>query len=355
MASEIQELRKKIDPGDMLGRVVGFPEQMEQAWKIGKEFAKGIKPVDVRQVVVCGMGGSAIGGDVARSFLGDRLNVPLYSCREYAIPKYLRDNSLVIISSYSGNTGETLSAHDTVGKSPVIAITSGGKLEERCKKSKTPCCKIPGGMPPRSALGYSLFPLLQILRAAGVATFDDAEYEEALETIRDRCVRYGPDSEDNAAWDLAEALHEGLPYIYASPGLMESVARRWACQINENSKTFAHFAIFPELNHNEIVGWQTLEGLMDGVLVVSLEDVDDHEMTRRQTEVGLEIIDELAGGVITVRGDKGGRLARLLATLILGDFASVYLAYMYEVDPTPVEKIDHLKKEIVKPRAKEEK
>ena len=179
MASEIEALRKELDPSDMLGKVMGFPEQMEEAWAIGKAFAETLETVDVQQVVVCGMGGSGIGGDVVRSFLGDRLNVPLYSCREYSIPRSMRDNSLVIVSSYSGNTGETLSAHESIGKSPTIAITSGGTLEERCKKNGTPFCKIPGGMPPRSALGFSMFPLLHILRATGVASFEDAEYEEA--------------------------------------------------------------------------------------------------------------------------------------------------------------------------------
>jgi glucose/mannose-6-phosphate isomerase len=294
------------------------------------------------------MGGSAIGGDLARSFLGERAKVPIHSCRDYFLPSNVARGALVIVSSYSGNTGETLSAYDgaRAHAAAVVAITSGGELAERCARDNVPVCTIPGGMPPRSAIGYSLFPMLHVLRAAGVASFEDKEYTEALSAARDRCEAYGPSRRDNAAIETAQDLHRRTAFVYAAPGLLEGVARRWACQMNENAKTLAHFAYFPELNHNEIVGWEVGEHIMKNAVIVSLEDREDHPMTRRQADVALSLMGPFAAKVERLETPGGGRLARMLCMMLLGDFTSVYLAYLNDVDPTPVKKIDSLKKSL---------
>ena len=350
MTVDFGALRGQYDPSDMLGRVINFPAQMEAAWKIGAEFAPGVEPIRSQafeRVVVCGMGGSAIGGDLARSFLGERSRLPILSCRDYHLPANVARGALVVASSYSGNTGETLSAYDAARKhgASIIAITSGGELAERCARDGVPACRIPGGMPPRSAIGYSLMPMLHVLRAAGVASFHDKEYEEALDVAKDRCDAYGPRQQGNAAIQLAHDLHGHTAFVYAAPGLLEGVARRWACQINENAKTLAHFAFFPELNHNEIVGWEVGE-LMKKAVIISLEDRDDHPMTRRHADVGLSLMGPNAARVERLETPGGHRLARMLSIMLLGDFMSVYLAYLNEVDPTPVKKIDALKKQL---------
>jgi glucose/mannose-6-phosphate isomerase len=144
---------------------------------------------------------------------------------------------------------------------------------------------------------------------------------------------------------LAHDLHGKTAFIYAAPSLLEGVARRWACQLNENAKTLAHFAFFPELNHNEIVGWEVGD-IMSKAVILSLEDREDHPMTRRHAEVGLSLMQPFAGKIERLETPSGGRLARMLAMMLLGDFASVYLAYLNGVDPTPVKKIDALKKEL---------
>lgn len=348
----IRDLHARYDRSDMLGLVSAFPRQMEQAWEIGREFATRLERLEVDHVVLCGMGGSAIGGDMLRSFFGNRLRVPIHSCRDYAVPAYLSGRGLVVISSYSGNTGETLSAFDSVrganAAAAVIAVTSGGKVERVCAQDDIPCCIIPGGMPPRAAIAFSFFPTVQALRAVGVAEFDDDEYAEALSAVQKLCVEYSLDATHNRALDLAHALRGKVPFVYSGPGLFEAIARRWACQFNENSKVLAHFAFYPELNHNEIVGWEVLEELMGRVHVISLEDQDDHEMTRNQAEIGLGIVGPLAAGVERIDSSGGGRLTRLLSTMLLGDFASVYLALLGGVDPTPVKKIDYLKGELEK-------
>jgi len=346
----MSDLRSRVDASDMLGRVLAFPDQMARAWEIGAAFVKGEKLPrgPFARVVVCGMGGSAIGGDLARSFLAERATAPLSNHRDYALPVNLTRGALVVVSSYSGNTGETLSAYDAAraAGAAVVAVTSGGELAARCKRDGVPACIIPGGMPPRSAIGFSLFPMLQILRACGAAEFEDSEYEETLAVVRDRCNAYAPAREDNAAIEMARRAHGRTAFVYAAPGLLEGVARRWACQFNENAKVLAHHALFPELNHNEIVGWEASADLMSRAAIFSLEDRDDHPMTRRQVAVGLSIMGPLAAHVERLESPGGGRLARMLSMMLLGDFASVYLAYLNGVDPTPVAKIDRLKKEL---------
>jgi glucose/mannose-6-phosphate isomerase len=347
---DINALRSQVDASDMLGLVMSFPDHMEDAWNIGRSFAAGITPGDYKNVVVCGMGGSAIGGDMLRSFFGDRLSAPILSCRNYVVPAYVGEGSFVIISSYSGNTGETLSAYDSVrGRgATVMAVSTGGKLEKACDKDNVPFCRIPGGMPPRAAIAYSFFPMVQILRAAGVGRLDDAEFDEALAAARELVELYGPDSGDNLAVKMAGRLVGKLPYVYSGPGLMKSISRRWACQFNENSKSPAHFSVYPELNHNEVVGWRRggLEEIQRRVVILSLEDKDDPEMTRLQTDIGIGIKEPLADLIIRLDGGGGGRLSRMVSLLSLGDFVSVYLALLYGVDPTPVENIDFLKKRI---------
>ena len=349
MSLNFAALRAHLDNTDMLGRVIAFPAQMEAAWKIGADFARTLPDLRGRKferVVVCGMGGSAIGGDLARSFLGERSAVPIFSCRDYALPKSYARGALVIASSYSGNTAETLAAYDAARgvAAAMVAVTSGGELAARCARDGVPCCAIPGGMPPRSAIGYSLLPMLHILRASGVADFEDHEYEEGLEVARERCAAYAPAREDNAAIEIAKELHGRTAFVYAAPALLEGVARRWSCQINENAKTLAHFAFFPELNHNEIVGWETGEHLMAKAVIVSLQDREDHPMTARHAQIGLSLMAPYAARVEELETPGGGRLARMLAMMLLGDFVSIYLAYLNDVDPTPVKKIDALKK-----------
>ena len=351
MSADFAALRARLDATDMLGRVLGFPAQMEEAWKIGADFApraQALRAKPFERIVVCGMGGSAIGGDLARSYFGERARVPVLSCRDYFLPANLARGALVVVSSYSGNTGETLSAYEaalTHGAS-MVAVTSGGELAQRCARDHVPVCTIPGGMPPRSAIGYSLLPMLHVLRAAGAVEFDDREYREALDVARDRCDAYAPTKKNNGAIEIAQDLHGRTAVVYAAPGLLEGVARRWACQLNENAKALAHFAFFPELNHNEIVGWEVGD-LMKHAVVISLEDREDHPLTRRQTAVGLSLIGPNAARVDRLETPSGGRLARMLSMMLLGDFASVYLAYLNGVDPTPVKKIDALKKQLV--------
>jgi glucose/mannose-6-phosphate isomerase len=346
----IGELRKRHDGKGMFDLVRSFPAHMADAWERGERFASSIDAATPRRVVVCGMGGSAIGGDLVRSFLGDSLSVPLHVNRLYEIPAALRGDAFFVFSSYSGNTGETLSAYDSIRGTgiPSAAVTTGGELEKRCREDGVPLCKIPGGMPPRAAIAYSFFPLYRLLGALGLTEVDERGFEEAAGALRDRCDEYASETESNEAFELALRLAGKVPFVYSCGGILDAVARRWCCQFNENSKSLAHFASFTELDHNEIVGWKAVDAVRKRILVLSLEDADDHPAARRQAEIALGIIGPLCGGVARVGGFSGGRLARILSAMILGDFTSVYLAYLNGVDPTPISNIDFLKERLQK-------
>jgi len=348
LTTDYKALQREHDPSDVYGLVVALPAQIGHAREIANSFVDGVSASGFARVGVCGMGGSAIGGDLARAFLGERLSAPIISVRGYQPPAYLRDDSLVVLSSYSGNTGETLASYDALkgGTSVVVAITGGGELAQRCDADGVPVCRIPGGMPPRTAVGYSLVPLLMILRVAGLASFADWEIAEAEKVTRDVCAKNSIETSGGRAGDLAGSLVGTIPFVYAAAGLLEGVARRWSCQFEENAKTLSHYGLYTELNHNEIVGWQNPADCLAGTSVISLCDTDDHPLAARQREIGLEIVAPLTAGVHRVDSPAGGRLARMIGALVFGDLVSVYLALRLGVNPAPVEKIDFLKSQL---------
>jgi glucose/mannose-6-phosphate isomerase len=345
---DFNELQKTLDNKGMMSLVETFPAQMQEAWSLGKEFADSLRKDDYSRILLCGMGGSAIAGDMVRSCLGNGLEVPLVVSRRYDIPAYLARGALCIVSSYSGNTGETLLSYEAVRPhaKTLIAVTGGGKLEELCSRDRIPLCKIPSGMPPRAAIAYSFFPTLLAVNAAGLCRASEEEFFTAKAHLEQVCTEYSLTHEGNRAVQVAQALQGRIPFVYSAGILCEAVARRWCCQINENSKSLAHFASFTELNHNEIVGWECPAHLLKNIAIVSLEDEQDHELAKRQRDICLGIVEPLSAGVLRIETIGDNRMARVLSAMILGDFASVYLALLNGVDPTPVEKIEYLKSQL---------
>ncbi len=343
---ELRQLREKLDPSNMLDLVASFPDHMRDAWDRAGEFAGSIQCDSVGKVVVCGMGGSAIGGDMASSCLAGDLGVPFRVNRDYQVPDAWADDTFFVFSSYSGNTAETLSAYERLRGCRAAAITSGGKLAALCERDGVATCVIPGGRPPRAAIAYSFFPLLRVLGALGVGRLEEAEFQRTWERLQELSRTYGLDSEANPAAELASKLAGHYPVVYSRGGLLDPIARRWSCQFNENSEVFARYGAFPELAHNEIVGWRKGNAMTGRTSVVVLEDTDDHLEVKKQTDIALEMIEPLAAGVTRISGFGGGRLERLLSAMMLGDFTSVYLAYLNGVDPTPVRNIDTLKKRL---------
>lgn len=343
------ETIKSIDPQGMGDLIHGLPEQCEEAYKIAEDAAlpQGGRPANI---VVLGMGGSAIGGDLVRSLLEHELPVPFIVSRDYSIPRFVGPDSLVIASSYSGNTEETLSAYSEARArgARCMAITTGGKLAELAKRDNIPLITIPGGLPPRAAIGYSFVPTLVILERLGLVASKEVGFTEMVRVLKDLRAQIGPQvpAEKNLAKQLAERFYGKIPLIYGSQPWKSVVAFRWKTQINENAKSVAFASAFPELNHNETVGWEAPERLLSEIEVVLLRDREDSPRLVRRFEVTSQIMRDHVGSITEVWSVGASALARLFSLLYIGDYASYYLAIMNDIDPKPVRVIDYLKSQL---------
>jgi len=349
----INEIRN-YDRSDMFSKLAGFHHQIKEAVEIG-EKTKFKLSKKINKVVLTGLGGSAIAGDLLRSYLSDEIKVPIFVNRDYFLPRFVDENTLLIISSYSGNTEETISAYrDGIKKKAnIICITSNGEVEKIALKRKNPLIKIPSGLPPRTALGYSFFPLLVVLSKLGFVKNKKREINETIKNKEEKSnIHSNPEDDENLAYKIAVRLAGTIPFIYTS-AKFDAVAMRWACQIEENAKMLAHFNVFPELNHNEIVGWSgEVEGsfkeLMNKISVVILRDDYEYERVKHRIEITDELIRPYAGEVLNIYSEGKTLLARIFSQIYLGDWVSFYLAILNKVDPTPVRPIEYLKSELAK-------
>ncbi len=335
----------------MRNLILNFPKQAEEAVAIGYAAAIKLKTSKIRNIVITGLGGSAIGGDLLRAYLADKCDVPVIVNRHYYFSEYVGKHSLVIISSYSGNTEETVSAYkDAVKrKAMIFCITSGGEVERIAKKNKHPYIKIPGGLPPRAALGYSFFPTLIALSKLGFIKDQKKEIKETLALLNTLSARYSDhNAPDNRALKLAKTLRGKLPLIYSGADKFDTVNTRWRGQITENAKTLAFGHVFPELNHNEIVGWEVLTDIMKKIHVVILRDNEDYKRIKLRMDISKGIVGGLADGITEVFTEGKSLLTRTFSLLYLADWLSFYLAMLNGVDPSPVKKIDFLKEELGK-------
>ncbi|MDI6870128.1 MAG: bifunctional phosphoglucose/phosphomannose isomerase [Bacillota bacterium] len=345
------EYLASADPAGMGEWVAGLPEQCEEAFRLGQE-APLPEAAGVRQVVVVGMGGSAIGADLLRGYVEGEMAIPFLVSRTYHLPAFVSRETLVIASSYSGNTEETLSAYGEARErgARMFAIASGGELERRAQADGVPFCRIPGGYSPRAALGYSFVPLLAVLSRLGLIRDRAEDLAEAVKVMRELRAELGQGTPaaDNPAKQLAERLYGKLPFIYGAAPWSSAVAYRWKGQVNENAKNLSHSNILPELNHNETVGWEFPERLTAQIEVVLLRDREDHPKVQRRFEVTSTIMRPHVSGITEVWSRGHSILARLFSLIYHGDFTSYYLALLNGVDPTPVKVIDYLKGELAK-------
>ena len=352
MVLETEEI-SKVDKSGMYDLAKSFNVQLKEGKAIAEQVDLSTDLMDgVTGVVVVGMGGSAIAGDLVRCFAQSSAAVPISVIRNYELPGYVGDKTLVIASSFSGNTEETLAGLREALKrgSRIICITSGGEVERIAEEQGLSVVKIPGGMPPRAALGYSLSVLLVIADALKIIHIAEDEWTESFATLDNLIGEYSVLNSENEARSIAEHLKDKLPIIYSATGLLESVNIRWRGQIQENAKKMAYGNVYPELNHNEIMGWQSAgAGSMHSTLgVVVLRDKEDHSKNQHRMAITMGLLEARAGSWIEVQSKGESRLARMLSTICLGDWVSLYLAYIREVDPTPIELIDKLKEELSK-------
>jgi glucose/mannose-6-phosphate isomerase len=344
---------KGIDPSGMYDKIYHFPEQLEQAKGIGMGIRPDMKYYSgIRNVVVAGMGGSAIGGDLVRSYLAGIVKVPFYVCRHYNLPDFVDNNSLLVISSYSGNTEETLSALDDGIKrgAKVACMTSGGKVADIARSKGYLLVDLPKGYPPRAALGFSFIPLLFLISRLGLIGEVEGDVSDlilGLKSYRDRYA-WDRETEKNPAKSLALRLQNKIPIIYTGPELTDAVGTRWKGQICENAKCLAFNNQFAEFNHNELVGWNAIDAYRDKIIVIYLRDNDDHDRIKQRMEVVRTIIGKQNVDIVDVYSHGDFSLGRMFSLIQLGDFVSLYLAVLNNVDPTPVKVIDFLKAELDK-------
>jgi glucose/mannose-6-phosphate isomerase len=305
----------------------------------------------VREIVLCGLGGSAIGGDLLKSYLADDLKVPFLVNRNYTLPKFVGPTTLVIISSYSGNTEESNTAHREALKrrAKLLCISSDGNTEKLARAKKSPFIKIPGGLPPRAALAYSFFPLLITLSKTGLIKDRRKDIQETIALLAGKSAVFGElNSEMNPALRLAEQLHGRLAILYSSTERFDAVNTRWRGQLAENAKTLAFGNVLPEMNHNELVGWKVLTDLMRETQVVFLRDNEDHKRIQVRLDITREVLRRHTDRVIEVYSEGRSLLTRIFSLVHLGDWTSYYVAILNGIDPTPVEVIDFLKSELGK-------
>lgn len=339
----------KADPQSMYALLESFPDHVRAAARAVKQLSLSL-PRPPAALIITGLGGSAIGGDLVRSVAGTQLAIPLIINRDYDLPAYTNASTLVIACSYSGNTEETLSAYDQARQAGamVVCITSGGQLEAQAKKDSVPVVALPGGLPPRAALGYALITLLGVLQALRIIPDMGEAIEESaalLETLRSK-YRVETPAAANPAKHIAESLQGRFVAIYGSCGIMESAAYRWRSQIAENAKNLAMHHVLPEMNHNELVGWQCPQEMLRKVGVIFLRDQGDHPQVQRRFDLTREVISRKTDVIHEVWSVGNSILARVLSTVYLGDYVSLYLAYLNGVDPTPVEVISAFKSKL---------
>jgi glucose/mannose-6-phosphate isomerase len=338
-----------IDTSNMYKLIKNFPQQVEEAIAIGNAAKLKLNVSKVQNVVLNGLGGSAIGGDLLKSYLAGELTIPFLVNRHYALPKFVGKSTLVIISSYSGNTEETTAAFKEALKrgAKILCISSGGEVTKIARKHKLPLIVIPGGLPPRAALGYSFFPLLIALGKLGLIRNKAKEIKEALAILKTKSDEYGsPDPASNRSIQLAEQLQNRIGVVYSSVERFDAVATRWRGQMAENGKSLMFGHVLPEMNHNELVGWKALTNQMRDMQVIMLRDKDDHPRVRIRMDVTRGVIAEHTTHLTEVWSEGQSLLARIFSLVCLGDWTSFYLAILHGIDPSPVRVIDFLKEEL---------
>ena len=335
------------DPQQMITLITRFPRMCEEAWGLTPPGTVTARP---QAVVALGMGGSGIGGDLLRTVLFDEATVPLASVKEYRAPSWVGAQTLVFACSYSGETEETLAAYDDAvqREATCVVITSGGELLRRAQARRQAAVVVPKGLPPRAALPYLFLPMLAVLSRIGVVRSFDAELREAVQVLQRVTAEHGPDRPHSPARHLAEGLVGLIPVVYSAVPFLEPAAERWKDQFNENAKTFAVWNTFPELNHNETVGWGLDNALARQLHVIILRDAVEPPRLALRAAITRDLALSRAGGIDEVRAIGTGKLARLLSAILIGDFVSWYLALLRGVDPTPVPVIDELKKRLAK-------
>ncbi|MCH7836247.1 MAG: bifunctional phosphoglucose/phosphomannose isomerase [Chloroflexi bacterium] len=338
--------RARLDPGGMGASVRGLPDQCRAAWQEARRLELPADYRKIERIVILGMGGSAIAGDLFRLLLARECPVPVLNHRQYDLPACVDGRTLLIASSFSGNTEETLSAFQRGLATPAkkLVITTGGALLTTARANGIPAFVFEYAGEPRSAFGYGLMPLLAIAEGTGLMQGVERDVEVALTAMESLRSRIGEDVPlaENAAKRLADRLAGRIPVIYGAEVLSE-VAHRWKTQLNESAKSWAFYEQLPEASHNALVSYELPREVARLVFVVYLRSPDFHPRVALHYEFSQRALAEAGVEYAEVQAESGNALAQAMTSVLMGDYVSYYAALLNGVDPTPTTGIDRLK------------
>ncbi len=340
---------QQLDPEGMLTCLHEMPELCQKAWQMAMEFNLPRDYSEVNKVVVLGMGGSAIGGDLVSSLVASEAKLAIIVHRDYELPAFVDAQTLVIASSYSGNTEETLSSFEQAleTESKKLVITTGGKLKSLAEKGGIPVFAFNYKAQPRAALPFSFLPILAFLQRLGFVSDKSQDVAETVRVLQELSPRIDEavPLPHNPAKQLAQRLFGHLPVIYGG-GVLAEVAHRWKTQLNENSKAWAFHEVFPELNHSAVVGYQFPPELASMIVVVLLRSASLSERIQLRYQVTCQLLDRANVSYQIVDGEGNSPLSQMMSLVLFGDYVSYYLAMLYKIDPSPVKAIDYLKEQL---------
>ncbi|MDH3269070.1 MAG: bifunctional phosphoglucose/phosphomannose isomerase [Ignavibacteria bacterium] len=339
----IEDIIGKYDSQNQFEVLKNTYQQVISAWNNKIDLSTLKK--NYTSFVYCGLGGSAISGDLLLDYLSDELKLPFRVVRGYNIPSFTNKDTLVIISSYSGNTEETIFCFQQALKIKcgIIAITSGGKIREEANKHKIPVIKIESGFQPRYALGLSFFSLLKLIQELGLVN-----EENTIKKIIDLWQKRGKEfsGDKNQAIQITEQIIGFIPVIYSAE-FLSSVGYRFKCQVNENSKLHAFYNTIPEMNHNEIIGWESYREKQFEAKVIYLLDKEYHPQNRKRFEILNEMLSEQKVEVLTLKSNEEDRKVRIMDLIFLCDWISFYTSVLRGFDPSEINFIHQMKKQLV--------
>jgi glucose/mannose-6-phosphate isomerase len=341
-----------IDKSNFKEYLVQFPNQIFESKSLFSSGTINLNKKLIKNIIYIGMGGSAIAGDIIHDSFFDQLSIPFQVIRGYNIPACCTKTSLVITSSYSGNTEETLAAlgQASLRESQILAITSGGELLKKAIEKKWSYIKIPDGFPPRQAFGYSFFPILYLLNNLKFIKISENEIKSIINLTKSIVERN--DVQKSSAKilmiDLATKINKNIPIIYATAPYLCAVATRWKNQFQENSKTQAFSNVIPEMNHNEIVGWEMNLTDICNFLVIFLESQNVHPRIAMRINLTKKIIRDKGIELVEIYPEGSTLLEQTVSFIAKGDWVSYYLALINKKDPMAILNIDYLKAEMKK-------
>jgi len=340
---QIQDFIKKYDAQNQFKVLSETYKQASNAWN-NKINLSNLKTDKFSSIVFCGLGGSAISGDLLCDYLSGELEIPFLVTRGYNLPSFVDENTLVIISSYSGNTEETISCFEQALKknSEIVVITSGGKIGALAEANKIPIVNVQGGFQPRYALGLSFFSLLKIMQELGIAS-EESKAKKIIDLWQKRGEEYS--LENNSASKIAQQLVGFIPVIYSSE-FLSSTGYRLKCQLNENSKLHAFHNTLPEMNHNEIIGWESYKEKQFHTKVIYLIDKEYHPQNKKRFETLKEMLAEQNIEVLTISSDEENKKVRIMDLIFLVDWISFYMSVLRGFDPSEIDFIHRMKQRL---------